>query len=312
MVHLHANEMKKNNLILFYNTMFNQPLDYKEADIPEDFELTTDRRFMRDAAAVVFHLPSLYPSFMNILLRRLPSVSRHLVKKKGQLWVAWFKECEVNYPHFNHPDFMNSFDLIMSHRLNSDIVAPYIYSDFDKLLRGPVQEKTDEKEVCAFISSSCNKSGRLEYVETLMNYLNIHSYGKVLRNRILENDKGYPSKMSTISGYKFTIAFENAVAKDYVTEKFYDPLIAGSVPIYLGAPNIEDFAPGDQCFINASDWESPESLARYIRNAIDDKAIYESYFDWRAKPFKTNFEKLLEEQREHEFVRLCRKIQELL
>lgn len=38
------------------------------------------------------------------------------------------------------------------------------------------------------------------------------------------------------------MAFENVIAMDYVTEKFYDPLIAGSVLVYLGAPNIADFA----------------------------------------------------------------------
>ena len=41
----------------------------------------------------------------------------------------------------------------------------------------------------------------------------------------------------------FTAAFEDSMAVDYVTEKVYDALHAGSVPLYLGAPNILEFVP---------------------------------------------------------------------
>lgn len=47
-----------------------------------------------------------------------------------------------------------------------------------------------------------------------------------------------------ISRYKFVIAFENAECKDYITEKLWRPLIAGSVPIYWGSPTV------DVCFSN--------------------------------------------------------------
>lgn len=45
-----------------------------------------------------------------------------------------------------------------------------------------------------------------------------------------------------ISKYKFVIAFENAICDDYISEKFWRPLIAGAVPIYFGSPTIEVFA----------------------------------------------------------------------
>jgi hypothetical protein len=308
--------MKKKWIILIYNTMFNTPLVFDRANIPEEFEFTTDRRFMGESDAVVFHIPSLrHHSLFDKFSRLIPSIYsvqlKRLRKKKNQIWVAWFMECEANIPHFKNPSFLNNFDWMMSYHPDADIVVPYYYGALNTLLRGPVREKTGKKNVCAFISSAFHKSGRLKYLKILMNYLDIHSYGKVLQNRSLEKDIGYPSKMDTLAGYKFTIAFENTIAKDYVTEKFFDPLIAGSVPIYLGAPNIDDFAPGDKCFINASDWDSPESLARYILSVSRDQELYQSYFDWRSKPFKPYFIKLLEEQKEHAFVRLCRKIQEI-
>jgi hypothetical protein len=42
------------------------------------------------------------------------------------------------------------------------------------------------------------------------------------------------------SEYLFTIAIENSLEYDYVTEKLWQPLAAGSIPIYLGASNIDD------------------------------------------------------------------------
>ncbi|MDI6742386.1 MAG: glycosyltransferase family 10 [Smithella sp.] len=308
--------MKKINIILFYNTMFGMPLSFSAADIPDDFIITTDRRFMRDAVAVVFHLPTLYPPLLSKIGRCLPVIypvlfrSKRLVRKKGQLWVAWYMECEANYPHMRCPSFMKAFDLTMSHHLDSDIVTPYFDHELGTLLREPVRDKTDPQDVCAFISSSFHSSGRLEYLAALMKYLNVHSYGKVLRNKRLENDIGRSSKMDTISRYKFTLAFENAIAKDYVTEKFYDPLIAGSVPIYLGAPNIEDFTPGDHCYINVVDWDSPESLARYIMAVSQDEKLYQSYFQWRSEPLRPAFERLLKQRKEHPFTSLCGKIKE--
>ena len=309
--------MKKKRVILFYNTMFNMPLTYNKADIPEEFELTTNRRLIQEAVAVVFHIPSLYSPLFDKYSRFIPSIYsiplglKRLRKKRGQIWISWFMECEDNVPHFREPSFLNFFDLTMSYHLDADIVTPYFYYGLNDLLRRPVREKADGKNVCAFISSPFHKSGRLNYLEALMKYLNIHSYGKVLQNKILEKDTGHQTKMDTMADYKFTIAFENAIEKDYVTEKFYDPLIAGSVPIYLGAPNIDDFTPGDKCFINASDWDGPEPLARYILSVSKDKELYQSYFDWRSNLFKSYFITLLEQQKEHAFVRLCKKIQEI-
>ncbi|MFI5322391.1 MAG: glycosyltransferase family 10 domain-containing protein [Thermodesulfobacteriota bacterium] len=164
----------------------------------------------------------------------------------------------------------------------------------------------------AFVSSPYNKSGRLEYLMRMMRVLDIHSYGELIRNRTAADDNGRTFKMDTISRYKFTLAFENAIARDYVTEKFYDPLIAGSVPVYLGAPNIADFAPGEKCFINVSDWDNPESLAQYLLDVSGDEALYRSFFEWKKEPFLSKFAGLLGQLKEHAFVRLCREVEEAI
>jgi hypothetical protein len=289
-------------IILFYNRMWHDPLVYPENELPEGYVITMDRSFMDEAAAVVFHLPTLLPEMFT---------DGSVEKKSGQIWVAWYMECEAHYPHLEDPAFMSRFDLTMSHRRGADIFSPYLPYDFAEHTRKPVQEKELGKVVNAFISSHVNKSGRLQYLIRMMNVLDVHSYGRMIPNMPSCDDYGHQFKLDIIARYKFTIAFENAIAPDYVTEKFYDPLVMGSVPVYLGAPNISDFTPCEDCFIDTADWESPESLARYILEVSSDEALYNSYFEWKNKPFRPEFTELLELRKVHPFVRLCRKVEEL-
>ncbi len=45
--------------------------------------------------------------------------------------------------------------------------------------------------------------------------------------------------LQLMAKYKFTIAFENAIGDDYITEKLWRPLTLGSVPIYMGSPSAQ-------------------------------------------------------------------------
>jgi hypothetical protein len=291
---------RPHTLILFATSMWDQPLDVGDAPLPDDCEITTDLRRFRDAAAVVFHIPTLH---------RPPTRA----KARGQLWVAWSIECAANYPQLRDACFMRQFDLTMTYRLDADVPIPYTsyYGDVANLaraLRSRPRPKTRDKMAALFISGRLDRSGRVVYAAELMRHLDIHSYGSVLRNRELEVDHGRPTKLKIIANYKFTLAFENAVDVDYVTEKFFDPLVAGSIPVYLGAPNVGAFAPGDHCFINTADFPHPRDLAAYLLNLQRDDAQYEAYFAWKERPFHPAFLTLLAGQEEHPVVRLCRAV----
>ena len=45
-------------------------------------------------------------------------------------------------------------------------------------------------------------------------------------------------KIKTLSQYKYALCFENVSQPGYITEKIIDCLVAGTVPIYMGAPDI--------------------------------------------------------------------------
>ena len=96
-----------------------------------------------------------------------------------------------------------------------------------------------------------------------------------LKSLFNDSYKGYAqNKIKTVSKAWFALAFENTRHPYYVTEKIYDVMKAGTVPIYLGAPNIEEFVP-KECFINYADFKNDEELYKFITQITPEK--YRSY-----------------------------------
>lgn len=76
-------------------------------------------------------------------------------------------------------------------------------------------------------------------------------------------------KEAVLSTYRFSICFENQRdVPGYVTEKIFDCLVCGTIPIYLGAPNIGDYLPAD-CFIDMRDFRGFHDLHSHLRGLRD-------------------------------------------
>lgn len=281
-------------VILFYNDFFGRLPDLRSLARFESCVFTTDRREFSRAAAVVFHIPS---------MRKLGRIR----KRPGQLWVAWSMESEVNYPLLADRAFMRNFDLTMTYSRSADIWCPYLpgRSVFTKALAKPIPAKVADAPVVMFQSASIDRSGRNWFARELMTHIEVHSYGNFLNNRRLATeDLGSKTKLAAIKPYKFCIGFENSIAIDYVTEKFFDPFLAGTVPVYRGAPNIEIFAPGENAFIDASKFSSPRELAEFLAYLDRDKEAYHQFFKWREDGLSAEFMRLLSAASKDPFFRL--------
>jgi hypothetical protein len=68
------------------------------------------------------------------------------------------------------------------------------------------------------------------------------------------------AKRIKLGNYKFVIASENYLgSQGYISEKIFDAILGGSVPVYLGEIKIADFVPKNS-FIDASEFHSLENL----------------------------------------------------
>lgn len=85
------------------------------------------------------------------------------------------------------------------------------------------------------------------------------------------------SKKAIMKNYKFAICFENT--RDYpgyITEKIFDCFAAGVVPIYFGAPNIEEYIP-KECYIDFRDFRDYEHLYNFMLSI--DEGSHRTYLD---------------------------------
>jgi hypothetical protein len=92
--------------------------------------------------------------------------------------------------------------------------------------------------------------------------------------RLLDNYGGpVADKVEVLPKYRFCLCYENVFGlPGYITEKIFDIMRCGVVPIYKGASNIKDYIPKN-CFIDRDNFKSSTDLTDYL------KSINESQFN---------------------------------
>jgi hypothetical protein len=90
-------------------------------------------------------------------------------------------------------------------------------------------------------------------------------------------------KRRAVGRYLFHFAFENSFELGYVTEKPYDALLAGSVPVYLGdAEHLRAHLPHPKAAIFVADFkEDYAALARHLSQLAQNETAYEEHRAWR-------------------------------
>lgn len=221
-------------------------------------------------------------------------------------------ESKEYYPDFVTAKSRGLFDYIVDYRIWSsntnpsgdnvaDIPAVYLLNptnedtaiDFRKPTSLP---KRNDAYIAAFISNCASRNGREVYMEQLMKYIPFHSYGRCHHTMdepsIALNRSNREKKLMIGREYYFWFTAENSNSDSYVTEKVYEALEAGVVPVYFGAPNIERFIPDPSAIIMADRYE-PKDLADLLKRIASDPAEYATYFEWKSKPFSKDFTRVL-------------------
>ncbi len=70
-------------------------------------------------------------------------------------------------------------------------------------------------------------------------------------------------KYEAMSRYRFAICYENMVLDGWITEKLFDCLYSGVIPIYLGAPDVGE-AVDPACYIDARQFADYHEMQRYL------------------------------------------------
>ncbi|XP_022224223.2 alpha-(1,3)-fucosyltransferase B [Drosophila obscura] len=218
-----------------------------------------------------------------------------LPRSPHQVWALLHEESPKNVPYMAFDEFLQHFNYTSTFSRYSDLPlttqwlpSAHDLTSMDYVMSFDFKSSNvnGPSPSVVFLQSDCNTmSGREDYVQELMRHINVDSFGSCLRNKDLPqrlqndylNNLYSPEMLRFLANYKFMIAIENAVCEDYITEKFWRPLVIGVIPIYFGSPSIKDWQPQNKSAIFVDDFPNAAALGQYLMALSENKTEYNSY-----------------------------------
>jgi len=140
--------------------------------------------------------------------------------------------------------------------------------------------------VCSGLTMSEGHQLRLEIAQQLAESGQVDMYGKAF-NYI-------PRKIDGLKDYMFSFAMENSFYESYFTEKLHDCLLTGTMPVYLGAPDIGDFYNLDGIIVMGRDDDGSV--------VFDSEVLTEEYYYDHLDAVKDNYNRVVETQTSEDFI----------
>lgn len=296
-----------------YGTWWEPPRPAWLAPCNVHCEWTTNRSRLGEADAIAFTLDAPVPS--ELLAARRP----------GQRTIGVSLENLQQHDRFHAlAHELRAADLLITYELDSHVPRPYFEPGYFEPANPSRLKRPKPKEhgaaVAAFISN-CERQGelsRLGVLAELAAFVPVHHYGRCEHNTELPHTRSArdwgAKKLGVVARYRFLSAMENSLALDYVSEKLYHALLVGTIPLYLGAPNVYDFLPCDRtqpCIIHVADYldrhgrlEAPR-LGALLNHLAANETAFAQYFKWRERPAPQRFVDLAELGRHAASCRAC-------
>ena len=186
---------------------------------------------------------------------------------------------------FVHDNSLFNFDTSICNVIERpSLMFNEFYNTFEYPIKDLIRDRFKKTKKISCIISNGNGGGsdeqlyreRTNLVHDIIKYkLPIDIYG---RGWTPDGDKikgTLERKIDALIDYEFSIGIENSSQKNYISEKFFDPLLVGAVPIYYGCPNIEDVY-NKNSFIHL-DFLNPDKCLQQIEGILS--LNYNDYFD---------------------------------
>ncbi len=143
-----------------------------------------------------------------------------------------------------------------------------LYSERVRAIRWFEQQHPEEFDLFGTLWEHPYFTGRLARLNLGLNKIYTR-FPDALRGQRFPSHRGtVPGKHDVLRQYKFALCYENAVFPGYVTEKIFDALFAGCIPVYLGAPDVTDMLP-PEIFIDKRRFKTYAELYDCLHNMTE-------------------------------------------
>lgn len=194
-----------------------------------------------------------------------------------------------NYrPRWTNTDFSIGYDYVDDSRyLRLPLPVVFAYADVVDGFAAPPRKDWAERSFCNFVYFRPGTRMRRALFNELAGYRPVTSPGRFLNNASAPgiHDPSVHWRHSKIpyqAGFRFTIAAENGAFPGYTSEKLYDALIAGTIPIYWGDPRVADDV-DERAFINVSSYATLKDVVDAVAEIDRHPELAQPYLD--ARPF---------------------------
>ena len=145
----------------------------------------------------------------------------------------------------------------------------------------------NKSKFCLFSVTNCSCEQRNQMFKELSKYKMVDSCGPCMNNNVVcpGGTRNFASEeyCAYIANYKFMICFENKSEPNYFTEKLLISFKCGTIPIYWGCPNIEDYVNMDAILYLPPNYTENDMIQliekiKYLdNNDTAYKSMYETY-----------------------------------
>lgn len=176
---------------------------------------------------------------------------------------SWVKN--INNINFNYTIDIPLIEIENSKKINK-VVAIYSY-----------KRSSDENSLYAFRFNIIKELSKL-------NLIDLYGFGwdKCMDEDIINCYKGKAdSKQGLISKYDLCLAIENSSHRGYITEKLFDPISAGTLPLYFGCPDVKNEF-DENLFI---EFKNIDETILLLNDNINISKKYLKFYEARKKNF---------------------------
>lgn len=232
------NKFTYNNQVKLHNWSYPFPQDLWLINFIEKRELLKGKPNLKIALHSIFGIQRNYKFNkvdVNIFVER-----ENLHKPSMQGWLHRFLDdnrvdLSLGFDYIDHPQYLRYPFWLMW-----DIFSPTAhYNEIKKQIDwmdSPSNHSYDDRKYCAYLCSH-DDIGRRKTFEQFSTIGHIDCDGKLFHNNDELKTIFGDDKLKYLRQYRFNLTPENTNYKDYVTEKLFEAIHAGCVPIYHGSDN---------------------------------------------------------------------------
>lgn len=228
-------------------------------------------------------------------IKRYPAV-RWSVRQRQYWIILSYESSAYSYNLFKKDDNL-LYNATMMYRRDSRIYYPWGKAIAIKEKKIPSNVNFAEKKTksaFAYVYNCHSKHyNRLQLFKELGMHIQVDAYSSTCPDtkkppcpRLDSGKLDNPECEKNLNkDYRFFLAFENSLCKDYITEKFWDRLKSPSyfLPVVMGGLSIEDYtsiAPPNS-FLHVSNFTSVKALGEYLTYLSENDYAFNKYHQWR-------------------------------